>query len=131
MLPGTYRLQDPNSQEFGHLIHGNRLIKANIRITDELRKLWASSAVQAQLQRSNTKLVASDPENTAILEHQLLQVDETIPDPPDPLPEPVEEPPSQVSAPLQRPFVVKIPQKHWLDQIVRNQTEVPLKKVRR
>jgi hypothetical protein len=69
MLLGTYRLQDPNG--FGHQIHGNRLIKANIRSTDEARKLWASSVVQSQLRRSNTKPAASDPENTAILERQL------------------------------------------------------------
>jgi hypothetical protein len=80
MLLGTYRLQDPNGKEFGHLIHGNRLIKAHIRTTDELRKLWASASAQNQLRKLNIRLVASDPENTAILERQLLEVDETVPD---------------------------------------------------
>jgi hypothetical protein len=39
VLLGTYHLQDPNGKEFGYLIHGNRLIKANVRSTNELRKL--------------------------------------------------------------------------------------------
>ena len=30
MLLGTYCIQDPKGKEFGHLIHGNRLIRANI-----------------------------------------------------------------------------------------------------
>jgi hypothetical protein len=113
MLLGTSRLQDPNGKEFEHLIYVNCLVKANIRSTDTLRKLWASLFVQVQLGKSNTKLTASDPENTSALERQLLQVDETIPGPTDPQREPVEgEPPSQVPVPVvaelppQRPFVV-------------------------
>src|SRR5436305_374185 len=42
MLLGTYRLQDPSGRELAALVHGNRLIKANIRTADELRDLWAS-----------------------------------------------------------------------------------------
>jgi hypothetical protein len=33
-----------------------------------------------RLRKLNIELVASDPENTAILERQLLEVDETVPD---------------------------------------------------
>src|SRR5208282_649641 len=71
MLLGTYRLQDSNGSELQALVHGNRLIKANISTTDELRKLWASPATKDALRRRNirTELVPSDPENTDALEH--------------------------------------------------------------
>ena len=39
MLLGTYRLQDPNGRELAALAHGNRLIEAIIRTTDELKQL--------------------------------------------------------------------------------------------
>ena len=39
MLLGTYRLQDPSGRELAALVHGNRLIKANIRTAEELRDL--------------------------------------------------------------------------------------------
>ena len=125
MLLGTYRLQDPNGKELAHLIHGNRLIRANIRTTDQLRKLWASPSAQNQLRKLNTKLVTSDPENTITLERQLLEVDETVPDlqegdrrgvdiqggPPS-LGPVQEQPPSQGS------LAMKTPQKRLLDEIV-------------
>src|SRR5208282_2045566 len=78
MLLGTYRLQDPNGGELQMLVHGNRLLKANIRTTDELRKLWASPATKDQLRKRNVqiKLVASEPENMEILERYLLEIDE-------------------------------------------------------
>src|SRR5216110_3253557 len=44
MLLGTYRLHNPNGRELQALVHGNWLIKAYIRTTDEVRKLWASPA---------------------------------------------------------------------------------------
>jgi hypothetical protein len=64
MLLGTYRLHDPDGRELQALVHGNRLIKANIRTTEELRKLWASPAAKDALRRRNiqTELVPSDPE---------------------------------------------------------------------
>src|SRR5436190_5412378 len=66
MLLGTYRLHDPNGRELQALVHGNRLIKAYIRTTDELRKLWASPATKDALRRRNieTEFIPSDPENT-------------------------------------------------------------------
>lgn len=66
MLLGTYRLQDPNGRELHALIHGNRLLKANIRTTDELRKLWASLRTKDALRRRNihTELIPSEPDNT-------------------------------------------------------------------
>src|SRR5579871_4231334 len=52
-LLGTYRLMDPNGHELHALIHGNRLRKANIRTTDELKKLWSSPAAKDALRKSN------------------------------------------------------------------------------
>jgi len=74
MLLGTYRLQDPNGRELLALVHGNRLIPAKIRTTDELRKLWASPSTKDALRRKNrpVELVPSDPENTKALD-QLLR----------------------------------------------------------
>ena len=48
MMLGTYRLQDPNGRELAALVHGNRLVKANISSADELRKLWAAPATKDQ-----------------------------------------------------------------------------------
>src|SRR5204862_4642890 len=83
MMLGTYRLQDPNGRELQALVHGNRLLKANIRTSDELRKLWASPATKDQLRRRNiqTELIASEPENTDTLQRYLLEIDEEDPDP--------------------------------------------------
>jgi len=81
-LLGTYRLQGPNGRELQALVHGNRLLKANIRTSDELRKLWASPATKDQLRRRNiqTELIASEPENTDTLERYLLEIDEEDPE---------------------------------------------------
>ena len=49
MLLGTYRLRDPNGRELAALVHGNRLIKVNIRTADELRDLWASPKAKDKL----------------------------------------------------------------------------------
>jgi hypothetical protein len=77
-LLGTYRLQDPSGKELAALIHGNRLVQANIRTTDALRKLWASPSVKDALRRQNAnlELVPSDPENTRILERHLMDLDD-------------------------------------------------------
>ena len=84
-LLGTYRLQDPNGKELAALVHGNRLIQANIRTTDELRRLWASPSTKDALRRQNARLelIPSDPENTKALETYLmdLSADELDPEP--------------------------------------------------
>jgi len=123
MLLGTYRLQDPNGRELQVLVHGNRLLKANISTTDELRKLWASPATKDQLRRRNlrTELVASEPENTDTLERYLLEIDEEEPDP-----EPLDQtsgPAAQMTKKRGRDdrddgrVMLKIPRKRWLEQI--------------
>ena len=50
-LLGTYRLQDPHGWELVALVHGNRLIKANIRTADEQQDLWASPKAKDKLRR--------------------------------------------------------------------------------
>ena len=84
---GTYRLQDPNGKELAALVHGHRLIQANIRTTDELRKLWASPSAKDALRRQNAhlELIPADPENTKALEQYLMEVDADELDP-EPLP---------------------------------------------
>jgi hypothetical protein len=76
-LLGTYRLQDPNGRELTALIHGNRLIKANIRTADELRDLWASPKAKDKLWKRNrhVELIPSYPENTNALEWHLYDDD--------------------------------------------------------
>jgi len=73
MLLGTYRLQDPNGRELAALVHGNRLIKANIRTADELRDLWASPKAKDKLRKRNRnlELIPSYAENTDILDQHL------------------------------------------------------------
>jgi hypothetical protein len=56
MLLGTYRLQDPNGRELAALVHGNRLIRANIRTADELQDLWASPKAKDKLRKRNRNL---------------------------------------------------------------------------
>ena len=77
MLLETYRLVDPNGRELAALVHGNRLIKANIRTADELQDLWASPQAKDKLRKGNrnVELVPSYSENTDILD-QYLQEDE-------------------------------------------------------
>ena len=74
MLFGTYRLLDPNGRELAALMHGNRLIKANISTADELRDLWASPKAKDKLKRRNRnlELIPSYAQNTDIL-NQYLQ----------------------------------------------------------
>ena len=73
MLLGTYRLTDPNGRELAALVHGNRLIKANIRTADELRDLWASPKAKDKLRKRNrnVELIPSYSENTDILDRHL------------------------------------------------------------
>src|SRR5436305_14728652 len=87
MLLGTYRLQDPNGRELAALVHGNRLIKANIRTADELRDLWASPKAKDKLRKSNrnVELIPSYPENTDALDQFLQDIDDDDDD--DDLPE--------------------------------------------
>ena len=79
MLFGTYRLQDPNGRELAALVHGNRLIKANISTADELRDLWASPKAKDKLRRRNRnlELIPSYQQNTDILD-QYLQDDNEV-----------------------------------------------------
>ena len=123
MLLGIYRLQDPNGRELQVLVHGNRLLKANIRTIDELRKLWASPVTKDQLRKRNvqTELVASEPKNMDTLERYLLEIDEEEPDP-----EPLDQtsgPAAQMSKKRGRDdhddgrVMLKIPRKRWLEQI--------------
>jgi hypothetical protein len=128
-LLGTYRLQDPNGKELAALVHGNRLIQANIRTTDELRRLWASPSAKDALRRQNAtlELIPSDPENTKALENYLLEMDIKDSDV-----EPLnvgetsgekhknqEEPGGQKVQKVRRDdsLVIKIPQRRWLEQI--------------
>src|SRR5438552_6481531 len=74
MMLGTYLLQDPNGRELAALVHGNRLVKANISSADELKKLWAAPATKDQLRRRNinAEIMPSDErQNTELLEQYL------------------------------------------------------------
>ena len=68
-------MQDPSGTELEALIHGNRLIKAAISTADGLRDLWASPAVKDMLRKRgiHAEVAPSYPENTAILNQQLLE----------------------------------------------------------
>ena len=105
------------------LIHGNRLIKANIRTTDELRKLWSSPAAKDALRKINrqTELIPADQENSKLLERLLHEMDEDVPDPGDAQD-------ADKSGPAVRgseerddidegQVMLKIPRKRWLEQI--------------
>src|SRR4030095_17012742 len=77
-LLGTYRLQDPNGHELDALIHGNRLIKANVSTADELRDLWAPPKGKDRLRKRNrnVELIPSYPENTDSLDRYLQDNDD-------------------------------------------------------
>jgi hypothetical protein len=125
---GTYRLQDPNGRELAALVHDNRLIQANIRTTEELRKLWASPAAKDTLRQQNSRLelIPSEPENTDALECYLMEVD---PDEPDLEPLEIDsrkrkrdsdESAKEVDQGKRRKgdLIIRIPQKCWMEQIV-------------
>ena len=111
-------------KELAALVHGNRLIQANIRTTDELRKLWASPSAKDALRRQNAhlELIPADPENTKALEKYLMDVHIDEPDP-EPMPnnrKPKEHPQPESE---QSSLRIRIPQKRWLEQIVLRQAE--------
>ena len=83
MLIGTYRLQDPNGPKLAALVHGNRLIRANIRTTDELRDLWESPKAKDKIRKRNRnlELMPSYATNTDILDQYLQYNDEDDYDP--------------------------------------------------
>src|SRR5437773_3352095 len=116
MLLGTYRLQDPFGRELLALVHGNRLIEAQIRTTDDLRRLWASPATKDALRRRNiqTELIPSDPEQTDLLERYLLEIDEEEPDP-DPVH--IQHTVGSGDHTDETRVLPRIPQKRWLEQI--------------
>ena len=78
MMLGTYRLMDPNGRELAAFVHGNRLIKANIRTADALRDLWSSPKAKDRLRRRNRnlELIPSYSENTDILDQYLQDEDD-------------------------------------------------------
>jgi hypothetical protein len=85
MLLGTYRLQDPGGAELAALVHGNRLLKANLSTAEELRDLWSSPAAKDRLRRASAsmELLPSFPENTEALNRYLMEEDgEMVPDAP-------------------------------------------------
>lgn len=99
MLLGTYHLQG-----IWTYIHRNHLIKSQYLKSRQTKQVIGIFVCSSPVTRIKYKPVASDPENTSKLKHQLLQVDEAIPGPLDP-PEPVEEEqPSQVPVPSQMTF---------------------------
>jgi hypothetical protein len=104
MLLGTYRLQDPNGRELAALVHGNRLIQANIRTAEELRELWASPKAKDQLRKRNrhVELIPSYPENTDALD-QYLQDEQN------------EDPTDEVSIPELEPKHIMITRKRTRD----------------
>ena len=81
---GTYRLQDPKGTELAALVHGNRLLKANISTAEKLRDLWSSPAAKDRLRRVNAhaKILPSFPENTDELNRHLMEGDDSVPDAP-------------------------------------------------
>ena len=78
MLLGAYRLHDPNDRELAALVHGNLLIEATVSTVDELKALWASPNLKNVLRNWNKrmKVLPSYPENTDILDEDLLNDDD-------------------------------------------------------
>ena len=80
MMLSTYQLQDPMGKELGSLVHGNRLVKANVD-GDELRKMWAPSrpSVKDELWRRNNipdkDFVLSTDNNSPIITDFLANAD--------------------------------------------------------
>ena len=122
-LLGTYRLQDSNGKELAALVHDNRLIQANIRTTNELCRLWASSSTKDALRKQNRhlKLISSDLDNIKALESYLMDLDM---DEPDPVPihqtskrKHEDNPTNSDKRHKKSDLVVKVPYKRWLEQI--------------
>jgi hypothetical protein len=124
MLLGTYRLQSPTGKELVALVHGNRLIAAEISSIDKLEELWASPRMKDILRKRNvhTELIPAYSENTDALEQYLMDADEF--DDPLPLEEPLQN--------LQSSQRVEFPPKRPLEQEVFDEIVVqqPLKRIR-
>ena len=78
-------MQDPGGAELASLVHGNRLMKANLSTAEELRDLWSSPAAKDRLRRASARmeLLPSNPENTEALNRYLMEEDgEMVPDAP-------------------------------------------------
>ena len=127
MMLGTYRLHDPNGIELASLVHGNRLIQANISSADKLRKLWAAPAFKDQLRRQNinAEVAPSDlNQNTELLERCLLEDDtDDIVQPEDDLEETsVHRPPSETTIrrnqPILRPLLPPEPPIDAVDDMI-------------
>jgi hypothetical protein len=129
MLLGTYRLQDPNGIILKALVHGSRLLKANVQTTDELKKLWAAPNVRNALRRQNKNfdIVLAEPDATDALDRYLQEADD----------EPNESNAS-VNVPIRQQvqenaraeallpgesnyLKVRIPLKHWREQALADQ----------
>jgi hypothetical protein len=97
MMLGTYKLQSPAGAELAHLVHGNRLARARISELDKLRTLWASpkskNTLRAFARRNEWE--EPTPENTAILEQLLRDMDQEVDLPP---PKPVKKAPAKSKA---------------------------------
>jgi len=114
MMLGTYRLQGPDGAELKHLVHGNRLARAAIRDTDQLRKLWASPDAKNVRRQLSTRQEWEEPtpENTAILEQLLHDLDEEVDLPPprsmqEPVRKEMQEPFIEPAEPTNQPFQTK------------------------
>jgi hypothetical protein len=77
---GTYRLQDPKGTELAALVHGNRLVKANISTAEKLRDLWSSPAAKDRLRRvsAHAEILPSFRKNTDELNRYLMEEEEDL-----------------------------------------------------
>jgi hypothetical protein len=78
ILLGTYRLQDLSGIILKALVHGNRLLRANVQTTEELKKLWAAPNFRNALRRQNKQfdIVLAEPDATDALDCYLQEVDD-------------------------------------------------------
>jgi hypothetical protein len=84
MMLGPYKIQSPSGGELAHLVHGNRLARAAISETDKPKKLWASPGAKNILRQMSCRheWELPNPENTAVLEQLLRDIDEDVHLPP-------------------------------------------------
>ena len=97
MMLGTYQLQSPGGLALAHLVHGNRLARARVSEIDKLKKLWASPKSKNTLRAFalRNEWEEPTPENTAILEQLLRDMDQEVDLPP---PKPVKKAPAKSKA---------------------------------
>jgi hypothetical protein len=97
MMLGTYQLQTPGGLALAHLVHGNRLARARVSEIDKLKKLWASPKSKNTLRAFalRNEWEEPTPENTAILEQLLRDMDQEVDLPP---PKPVKKAPAKSKA---------------------------------